>query len=363
MDRLDAQAIEEIAVGAAVLGAGGGGDPYLGKLMALAAIEQYGPVPCIEPEKLKDDDIVIPLSMIGAPTVVVEKIPSGRECGQAFAMVERWCGQSAQATMPIEIGGVNSLIPIVVAAQRGIPVVDADGMGRAFPEMQMDTFHLAGIRPYPVSLVDEKGNRMLFETENGWWLEALMRSATVTMGGSAATAGFPVTGEQVKKHAIPKTLTLARRIGRVLLQARRSSRDPVEQLLEATGGWLLFRGKAVDVKRRTDGGFAKGTARFAGTGEWQGSEWHLHFQNEFLVAEKEGVPVATTPDLIAVLDTETGMPFTTESLRYGIRAAVIAMPCHPAWRTEKGIETVGPRHFGYDLDYIPVEQRLGGGRP
>jgi len=203
----------------------------------------------------------------------------------------------------------------------------------------------------------------LWASENGLWLEALMRSATVTMGGTATTAGFPVTGAQVKTHAIPKTLTQARQIGRVLLHARRLSRDPVEQLLEVTGGWMLFRGKVVDVNRRTEGGFVKGTARFAGTGEWQGRQWCLHFQNEFLVVEREGIPVATTPDLIAVLDTETGMPFTTERLRYGIRAAVIVMPCHPAWRTEKGLETVGPRHFGYDLDYVPVEQRLEGGRP
>jgi DUF917 family protein len=25
-------------------------------------------------------------------------------------------------------------------------------------------------------------------------------------------------------------------------------------------------------------------------------------------------------------------------------------------RTAKGIEMFGPRHFGYDLDYVPVEE-------
>ena len=43
--------------------------------------------------------------------------------------------------MPIEAGGVNSLLPLALAARLGLPVIDADGMGRAFPELQMVTFH------------------------------------------------------------------------------------------------------------------------------------------------------------------------------------------------------------------------------
>jgi uncharacterized protein len=63
-----------------------------------------------------------------------------------------------------------------------------------------------------------------------------------------------------------------------------------------------------------------------------------------------------TPDLIAVLDAETGLPITTEGIRYGARCVVIGIPCNPKWRTAKGIETVGPKYFGYDVDYVPVEE-------
>ena len=48
--------IEHIAVGAAVLGTGGGGDPFIGKMMALGAIDKHGPVKVINIDELKDDD-------------------------------------------------------------------------------------------------------------------------------------------------------------------------------------------------------------------------------------------------------------------------------------------------------------------
>jgi uncharacterized protein len=78
----------------------------------------------------------------------------------------------------------------------------------------------------------------------------------------------------------------------------------------------------------------------------------LHFQNEHLVAEIDGTAVATTPDLIIVLDTESGEPITTEALRYGHRVSVLAAPADERWHSPEGIALVGPRYFGYDLDPI-----------
>ncbi|KHF31449.1 hypothetical protein CM49_06343 [Paenibacillus sp. P1XP2] len=82
----------------------------------------------------------------------------------------------------------------------------------------------------------------------------------------------------------------------------------------------------------------------------------VHFQNENLVAERNGQVAAMTPDLICLVDYETLLPVTTESLKYGKRVRVIGLPAHEKWRTEKGIETAGPRYFGYDYDYVPIEE-------
>ncbi|MGH2282644.1 DUF917 domain-containing protein, partial [Enterococcus faecalis] len=74
-----------------------------------------------------------------------------------------------------------------------------------------------------------------------------------------------------------------------------------------------------------------------------GSEADDHFQNENLIGEKDGQVIAITPDLICMVDLETLTPVTTESLKYGKRDQVMGLKAYAAWRTKKGIETVGPR--------------------
>ena len=61
--------LDDIAVGGAILGTGGGGDPYIGKLMAQQAIRKYGPVRLIDVDQMKDDEFAVPCAMMGAPTL------------------------------------------------------------------------------------------------------------------------------------------------------------------------------------------------------------------------------------------------------------------------------------------------------
>ncbi|WP_332307709.1 hypothetical protein [Saccharopolyspora erythraea] len=82
----------------------------------------------------------------------------------------------------------------------------------------------------------------------------------------------------------------------------------------------------------------------------------LRFQNEHLVAERDGTVLASVPDLICVLDYDAGEAVTTESLRYGQRVAVIAAPADPRWHSPAGLEVAGPRYFGYDIDPVRVTQ-------
>ena len=105
---LTADDMEKLAIGATILGTGGGGDPYIGKLMAIQAIEEYGPVRLIDVEDVPDDELVIPTAMMGAPTVMLEKIPNGSELVKAFRAIEDFMGRKAAATISAEAGGLNS---------------------------------------------------------------------------------------------------------------------------------------------------------------------------------------------------------------------------------------------------------------
>ena len=146
MRKIGIPEIEDIATGAALLGAGGGGDPYVGKLVAIGAVQECGPVTLLDPEEVPDDALVVPIAMMGAPTVLAEKAIGGNEYKKLFDMVSKFFGREIYAFMPIEAGGVNSMLPIAAAARLNMPMVDVDGMGRAFPELQMVTFTIGGIK-------------------------------------------------------------------------------------------------------------------------------------------------------------------------------------------------------------------------
>lgn len=353
--------IEDIAVGAALLGTGGGGDPHIGKLMALQAVEEYGPIELLSVDEINDEDIIVPTGMMGAPTVMVEKAPSGEEAQAVFNSLESYLGKEIKATMPFEAGGINSMLPLALAARLQLPVIDVDGMGRAFPELQMTTFYLDDISATPMVIADEKGNTAVLNTIDNIWAERIARSATIQMGGSVMLAVYPMTGKNLKESGIHNILQLEEEIGRSIRLAKVNNYEPIEKILKLTNGFELFEGKVVDINRKTETGFARGTATIEGLFSYKKQTLELRFQNEHLLAKTETKLLCVTPDLIAVLDAETGMPITTEGLRYGARCIVIGMPCDQKWRTKKGIATCGPSYFGYDVEYQPLEELVNGG--
>jgi DUF917 family protein len=359
MRLLHSENVEDIALGAAVLGTGGGGDPYIGKLMGISAIQEFGPVTLLSLDEIDDDALIVPTAMMGAPTVMVEKLPKGDEIIKAFHALESYLGKDITATMSAEAGGLNSVTPLTVAARLRIPMVDCDGMGRAFPELQMVTATLFGISSTPFAIGDEKGNSAILNTVSNRWTETFSRSITVDMGCAAMIACYATTGKELKQWAVPSTITLVEDIGRTIREARRAKANVVETVREAVHGFRVFKGKIVDVRRRTEKGFARGEAVIEGVDEYGSQKLELNFQNENLVAKVNGEIIVSVPDLITVLDTETGEPITTETLRYGFRVTVLGIPCNKKWRTPEGLELVGPRYFGYDIDWVPVEQRYG----
>ena len=137
-------------------------------------------------------------------------------------------------------------------------------------------------------------------------------------------------------------------------EAQRRHADPVAAVLDEAQGKRLFRGKVIDVERRATEGFLRGRATFEGLDEDRGSRLEIAFQNEWVVAWRDGAPIAMSPDLICVLDTVSGNAFGTETIRYGMRATIVALPAPPVFLTAKGLEHVGPRAFGYDIDFRSV---------
>src|SRR5712691_425607 len=232
-----AEEIESLAIGAWILGTGGGGSPYLALLNMRALYRQGAVVSLLDPLDLADDDLIAVVSNMGAPLVGQERLTDPKTIASAVTMMEAYLGRRFRAIMSLEIGGGNAIQPFMAAALLDRPVVDADCMGRAFPEAQMTSFAIHDLPMFPLTLVDVRDNAIVVARAASWkWMERLSRTACVAVGSIAGTCKAP----------------------------RRAHRDPIEALIEAEHGQVLFTGKIGDIARRATEGFLRGTAKLDG---------------------------------------------------------------------------------------------------
>lgn len=356
--------LEALAIGAGILGTGGGGNPFVGKLEALTHLRAGRTITVVPIDDVPTDAFVTTVGNMGAPIVSNERINRGDEPLRAMRALERHLGRSFTHVIASEIGGINSMAPLIVSAQTGLPVIDGDGMGRAFPELQMDTFTIYGIAPTPAAIADPRGHEVVFTgIDDAQTLERYARVVCVEMGASSGYAFPPMTGSDVRRTAVPNTLLLAIRIGEAVMAARGGSANPVDAALAVAGGQRLFHGKITDVSRRLVGGFARGVLHLEGISSDRGRAMVIDFQNENLIARDEtGAVLAVVPDLICIVDQDTAEPITTEILRYGMRIVVMAIPATEMLKTPEALRVVGPAAFGYpDVAFVPMPGVFGSG--
>lgn len=315
-------------------------------------------VKVISLNELDDDALVISVGNIGAPAVSMEKICEGNEIVRAIKAVEDDIGKKVDAIIPVEIGGANGLRPAAIAAIMDLPLVDGDGMGRAFPEMQMTTFSIYGHCSVPAAMSDAHGNTVIFKNLiDEFWLERLARACVVQMGGGAGMVEAPMKGSFVKKYAIPGTITQAKNLGLAVLRSHIEKTNPIEEICRQENGKVLFEGKIIDIERNMVAGFTRGKVKLKGIGIRSAQQASIDIQNENLILEIDEKVACTVPDLIIILDIETGLAITTEILRYGQKVSILAIPCHPLLRSERALEIIGPAAFGYpDIPYVPFNQ-------
>lgn len=347
--------VERIAIGAGILGTGGGGNPYRGMVRAQMQLDEGRRLTVLGLDELPDDALVVPMGGMGAPTIGLEKIGRGDEGRVALQKLEDHLGVKIAATVPVEIGGGNSFAPMIAAAQLGLPTVDADGMGRAFPEGSMITYYFDGVAPSPSVMVDSQHRTFVLEhVGDSRMLERVARAICVQLGGSAMVADAPMTMARLRETCVPNTISLAHRVGDAVLSAKARGLDPIESVCAVTQGRVLFAGKVTDVDRRVERGYNFGHLTIAGLGTWHGETADVDLQNEYLICRIGGEVRAIVPDLITFVDTERGTPVTTEVVRYGLRVTLLGIPAPAQLTTEQALRYVGPRAFGYDLPYSPL---------
>lgn len=361
---LGSGSLDDLSAGAVFLATGGGGDPYTSYLATRQMLKQRGPVELIAVEDLDDDAYVAAIGGVGAPSVSLELLPSVDDPIRALQAFEELVGRTVDAVVPFEIGGGNSMVPLIAAAERGIPVVNGDGMGRALPEAQMMTYPIAGVAPTPAVALDYAGNAVTFSTDSTAVYERHVRSLAAAMGGMITTVEHPMTGRQLKSCIVPDTISFSIEIGRILREFRGSALHTFHPLRDAFAHSLygdifhLYTGKVIDHSSAVIGGYDIGKAVFESFDN-DTAPLTINVKNEYLVARIGEKVVASVPDLITVVDHETSTPINAERLRYGQRVTVFGIGCPAFYRGEDAMTAVAPGCFGFDFDFVPIEKLTG----
>lgn len=353
------QEIQDMARGAVLLGTGGGGDPYVGELFLRAQLKKGKKATIVDSSEVDDDAFVISIAGIGAPPVLIEHLVSDKLLLKILARAEAFYGRRVDYLISCEIGGANSMFPLALSAISGVPVIDADGIGRAVPHIEMTTFSILGVKATPCILMDDTGNVVTLEATDDRTAEELCRAAAGALGACVFGALYPMTGRQMKDCAVHGTLDQTLQIGRRIRKARESADDIFADLLaylnvDGRFATILFDGKIVDVTHETRDGWHWGRATLNGLGD-STDEFTVDIQNEFTVARLNGRTVTVVPDLISILDRESGEPLTGEMLSYGQRVKVLGYSADALLRRPESLEVLGPRQFGIDEDYVSIE--------
>ncbi len=368
---------EALVIGLALLSTGGGGLPERGRIYLTALLEEFGKIQWVPLQSLDREQHTCTVFGVGSvaphePLSEAEAVARGfrgerypRPGVRAVRELTRNTGWDICGIVPFELGGFNTTVAIDAAVRLGIPLIDGDYIGRALPEISQSLPAALGYDAHPLAVCDNWGTSLMLTdcpsvavTETvGKMISIVTKTPLFT--ATCAIAGFALTAGQAASALVPGSLSRALDIGRRILHARQGSGDPVQAAAVACGGTVVFQGEVTSVDWEDAQGYMTGTAAVTGYGCFTGAVARLWFRNENHILWIDDGPAATSPDLIAVVSSESAEPLVNTSLKAGQPVALLAMPCDPRYRAEELLNLTEPRHYGYDVPYTSVTSSAG----
>jgi len=366
------QDCEDFIRGCLFMGTGGGGGIEWGMRMFKQALADGVPLEWVDVDDIPDDVwTVTPYGMGSIAPVSQETLDEIERLGlvdkfgdrameEAVKELGNHLGQPIGCIVAAELGAGNTPAPLVTGARLGIPVVDGDYAGRAVPDEMQGTPYLYGKHSWPFSSVDQWGNITIVKyTINPHMLERIGKMLAVAAYGTTTMAATPLPGREMKEILVRDTLTKSFTIGRAIRRAREEGTDPVDAALKVTGGWRLFEGVISGKDWEDRDGYMFGTTHIQGSGNYEGQTLDVWFKNENHVSWLNGEPWVCSPDLLTLAYRESGEGTTNTTIREGDEVVAVGMRGLEAFRTEFGLnEASGPRYFGFDINYVPIEELI-----
>lgn len=361
----------DLVWGATFFGTGGGGAPEEGLRLLKREASQGREIKVVAPEAISDDSWTVCVSFMGnrAPLSDEQKIKMKNlqlkkwkyenNLVEAAKLLESYAQVKISAVVAPELGGANTPGPLAAGVNLGVPVVDGDYAGRAIPEIAQATPCLLGSPIHPIASVDKWGNKTIVcETLNSGIAERIGKMLAVAAFGNTGLAMFLMKAKEMKKLIIRGTITKSYELGKIMRVANTSKEDLIQAVLNCTKGWLLFKGKVIDKKWLVEDGYYVGYHLFEGYDDFKGHSYKVWFKNENHISWYDEKPDVTSPDLICQIDLETGKPITNHELQKGQIIALIGVQAHSIHREDKVVEFLAPKHYGFDIEYVPIEKRL-----
>lgn len=302
----------------------------------------------------KQIDLVYPLNSWS-------KIENPRAQDEHLKKLEELVGGKPGAYLPFELGPLDAG-QLFNAARRGLPLVDADCAGyRAVPELSLTKLNVIDAPIVPYTIATSWGDVIIGAkvlSHQRW--EDISRHIAVISGGRCGPA-ISLRGSTVKAGTAHNSLTFGIKVGKAIVEVKGGGDDPVAAIVESTDGYKIFEGRIAGYTNERRGGFIWGNAWIDGTGEFEGKTFRLWYKNENQISWIDEKPYVTCPDPFTVIDKETGLGlsnFRVEWWIQGKEVSVTALKACDFWRTERGLRIYNPKHFGFDIEYIPIEERV-----
>ena len=371
----DVKTIEDFVTGLAFLGTGGGGGRLQDGIDLLTPLVKAGKaITLVSPDELppdtwscavaswggRDPDAPPPAAELASFGLVKEKYTLVERMVEAARELAAFKNVQLGAVVSMELGSAATVGTILTGMALGLPTVDSDYVGRAIPEAGQSKMDIHGIAPTPMAFVDRWGNVTLVKsTVSAVMADRLGRMISVAAyGKGVGGTGYLAQMKDSKRGFIRGSLLTSIKVGEALREGK-GQKDPLAPLVKVTGGRALFTGEAVATDWESDEAFMfrKFTYRIKGTGAQANQACRIWVKNEHHVVWVGDRVVATSPDIIVVLDAATNQPLSTRGeVTAGRRVVVFAMKAlDPDWHSPKGIDLLGPRHFGFDFDYLPFD--------
>ena len=353
------------------MGTGGGGSYDDGMTLLKGALESGLSLEWVDVESIPDNVWTATIGVHGTIAPISREtqneinrmglidIMGDMFLAEAVKELGEYIGHEFGCLVPAELGAEAIPEALVCGARLGIPVVDGDYVGRAVPEEMQSTYCLYGKQSNLFASVDKWGNVVVVKNAvNTQALERIAKMLALAAFGYTAVATTPLRALDLKKILVRGTLTKCLKIGRALRHARQSGDDPINAVLEVVNGWQLFEGKVIGVDTDDRDGYLFGTTHIKGRGDFQEQTLDVWIKNENLVSWLNGGHWICSPDLLTLVHKETGRGTYNADIKEGDEVVAIGMKGLDGFRSEMGLSLAGPRHFGFDIEYTPIEELI-----